>query len=135
MRSHPRSDHRSVLQLASAAVNDLSLIAAKEIKLVRAEMSENMREAVSGLVWIVASVALLIPALTGLLVGAGMAIGTIDGIPVWGGILIVSLLAAIGGAVLIKMGTDALAPSNILSFEKSRRSIQRDADTLKDAAQ
>ena len=135
MRPYPRPRERSVVQLAGAAVNELTAIATKEVKLVRAEISERLSDAVSGLIWMTASLALLIPAVTGLLIGLGMALGTIEGVPVWGGILIVSVLAGLVGALLVKTGKDYLDPSNILTLKKSKRNIRRDAKAVTEAAQ
>lgn len=135
MKTYPGHRERSVVQLAGAAVNEITTIAAKEVKLVRAEISERMSDAVSGLIWMIASLALLIPAVTGLLIGIGMGVGSIDGIPAWAGIVIVSLIAGVIGAVLVKTGRDYLDPSNILTLKKSKRNIRRDAEAVREAAQ
>lgn len=126
-------EEKNVVRLARDAVDDLSQIARDEMALARIEMNENVKDAIRGLQSLVISIAVLIPALTMALAAAGFALAQIDGIDLWGGFAIVSVLAAVIGVVMVQAGASALKPKNIAP-RRTGKNLRRDARALKEAA-
>ena len=117
--------HRTVPELFSDLINQLTSLFRTEARLARAEISEKLSKAGSAVGLIVAGAVLLIPALVILLQAAVAALEEQGLAPYWaalaigGGVLIIGLILA--GA-----GFSALKPSKLMP-NKTVEQLQQDA--------
>ena len=116
--------------LVADALQHLSNMVRGEVALARAEIMQNLREAVVGLGLIIGALLLVATALN--LFGAALVAGlTALGLPAGFGALIIGLIC-VGVAYLLWLrGAEALTPSGILPARMAKN-MQRDAETLKE---
>ncbi|MBV1797457.1 phage holin family protein [Siccirubricoccus sp. G192] len=126
----PSDSNRSVPELFSSVVGQISTLFRKEIQLARAEMGEKFGQAAGAITPLVAGGALLFGALIillfaleSLLVHFGIAIG-------WSR-LIVGVVAALVGYALLHSGLSKLKTSNLMP-ERTAEQLSRDAQVAKE---
>jgi TRAP-type C4-dicarboxylate transport system permease small subunit len=124
------NDGRTIPELFTDLVTQLSTLVRKEIQLAKAEASEKLTAAMSGLGIIVGGAILMIAALGILLEGIGQLI-TYLGVPAQWSYLIVGVVAVIIGFVLIKVGANSLSADK-LTPKKTVEQLQRDAAVAKE---
>lgn len=121
---------RSLPEIFSDLIAQFTRLLQKEGQLARAEVSENIGKAATGLGFVVGGAVLLIPALVVLLDAAVAAITERGHLaPYWsalivgGGVLIIGLL-------LLAFGASRLRPSNMVPT-RTMQQLQRDASVAK----
>jgi len=119
------SDQRSVSELFSDLVTQLSSLFRNEIQLARTEVSEKLGQAATGLGMVVAGGVLLLAALIILFQAAVEALIAFGLAPVWAS-LIISVGAAVIGFLLVRTGMGSLKVSN-LAPKRTVEQLQRDA--------
>lgn len=131
-------DNRSLPELVTGLVSDISGLFRKEIDLAKAEASEKMSHALLGLEAFAAGailaicavgvlLAALIKGLTALLVAQGMLETTADALSS----IAVGVVVALVAWVLITRGLSSFKGEN-LKLERTAASLQRDARVVKD---
>lgn len=121
---------RSMIDLFTQLVDQMSLLFRKEMELAKAEMSEKASQATSGLIKMVLGAVLMIPALVVLLQGIVAWFDAWGLEPRWG-FLIVGVVAALIGYALLQSGLNSTKPAN-LTPRRTAHQLQRDADVAKD---
>jgi hypothetical protein len=121
---------RSIPDIFSDLVGQFTSLLQKEAQLARAEVSENIGKAASGLGFVVGGAVLLIPALI-ILLDAAVAALTEGGhlAPYWSA-LIVGGVVLILGFLLLAFGASRLRPANMIP-SRTIHQFQRDADVAK----
>jgi len=121
---------RSLPDIFSDLVAQFTHLLQKEAQLARAELSENIGKAATGLGFVIAGAVLLIPALV-ILLDAAVAALTERGhlAPYWSA-LIVGGGVLILGFLLVAFGTSRLRPSNMVPA-RTMKQLQRDASVAK----
>jgi hypothetical protein len=121
---------RSLPDIFSDLVAQFTSLLQKEGQLARAEVSENIGKAATGLGFVIGGAVLLIPALV-ILLGAAVAAITEQGhlAPYWSA-LIVGGVVLIIGLLLLAFGASRLRPSNMLPT-RTLQQLQRDASVAK----
>ena len=122
-------DSRSIPQIFTDLVNQLTNLFRKEAELARTEVSEKIGQAIAGLAMIVFGAVLLIPALVILLEAAVAALNTAGFAPYW------SALIAGGGAfliglILVFVGLGRLKAERLVP-QKTIEQLQQDASVAK----
>jgi xanthine/uracil permease len=125
------SDSRSVPELFSDLVNQLSTLFRKEIQLARAEMSEKVSKALSGVGLIAGGAVILLAALV-ILLEAAVAGLVAAGLETHWAALIVGSVAVLIGFVLVRAGMGNLKGSS-LAPQKTVEQLQRDAAIAREA--
>ncbi|HLI21344.1 MAG TPA: phage holin family protein [Stellaceae bacterium] len=122
---------RALPDIFSDVISQFMTLLQKEGQLARAELSENIGKAASGLGLLVGGAVLMIPALV-ILLGAAVAALTVRGhlAPYWSA-LIVGGAALIIGLLLLAFGMRRFRPANMLP-SRTIHQIQRDATVAKD---
>jgi membrane protein DedA with SNARE-associated domain len=119
------SDHRTVPQLFTDVINQLTSLFRTEVRLARAEVSENLSHVGSGAGLLVAGAVLIMPGLV-ILLQAGVAALIDQGFqPHWAA-LIVGGTVILLGIVLAWLGARRLRPSSLVP-QKTLEQLQRDA--------
>ncbi len=116
--------------LLSDAARALSDLVRGEIALARAELEENIRKAVGGLILVVLAVAVALAALD-VLAGAAVAALVAQGLSAGWSAFIVAAVLVLAAVVLAALGLRALAPSKLFP-RRTARNIRRDAQNLKE---
>lgn len=119
------SENRSVPELFSDLVGQLSTLFRKEVQLVRTELSEKVGQALTGVGLMIGGAVLLIASL-GVLLAA--LVDTLEALGVgepWAA-FIVGILVAVLGALLVRFGLSRLNVAN-LKPEKTVEQLGRDA--------
>jgi hypothetical protein len=124
-------DARSVPQLLSDMLNELTSLFRKEIQLARAEMSEKASEATGAVPGMAGGAALAFGGLILLLMAAAALIARVFDLPMGWGQLIVGLIAAVGGYALIRGGLAKLKASNFTPTRTAEQ-LSRDAAAAKE---
>lgn len=131
-------DSRSLSELVTGLVGDISGLFRKEISLARAEMSEKMSKAMTGVEALIAGVILAIGAIGVLLAGlvAGLAAflvarGLSEHAAESLSAVVVGVVIALIAWGLISKGLAALKGES-LSLERTTTSLRRDAQVLKE---
>lgn len=125
------TETRSTAELATDAVSHLQEIVSTELKLARAEVTENVRDVSRGAVSIAGAVAVLIPGLTVTLIAIGFALAA-AGMATWLAFTLVAIFALVGGLIALSYGRKKLGPTNLMPT-KTAHNLQRDAAALKEA--
>lgn len=121
---------RSVPELFTDLINQLSTLFRKEVQLARAEMGEKVSHATGALPTLLGGGALLFGALI-ILLQAAAALLVYFGIrPGWA-LLIVGVLAALVGWLLVRGGINRLKTSNLIP-ERTAEQLSRDAAVAKE---
>jgi hypothetical protein len=125
MAVHEFSRARSIPQLFTDVVNQFTSLLGHEMRLARAEFSENVSRLAIGLGFIIGGAVLLIPALVVLLEAA--VAGLIEGgfAPYWAA-LIVGGAALLIGIILLLIGISRIKPENLMP-KKTVEQVRRDA--------
>src|SRR3954467_6192029 len=105
------TDPRSIPELISTLVNDLSNLVRKEAQLVRAELSEKVAAAARGGAELAAGGVLLLGGFGVFLAALVIALSKVMD-PLWAA-LIVAVVACAAGAVLVMAGVRKVKPSQI----------------------
>ena len=128
MADHPH--RRSIPEIFTDVVNQLTTLFGKEIALARAEVNEKISQAVGGLALIIIGAVLLIPAIVVLLgaavaalEAAGVAAAPYSALIVGGGALLIGFILLLIG--LSRLRVETLAP------RKTIEQLQRDAAVAK----
>jgi hypothetical protein len=119
------NDGRTIPELFTDLVTQLSTLVRKEIQLAKAEASEKLTEAMTG-VGIIAGGAILMIAALGILLEGIAHLLSYLGVPGQWSYLIVGVVTVIIGFVLIKMGMNSLKADK-LTPTKTVEQLQRDA--------
>lgn len=122
--------NRSVLDLFTQLVDNMSFLFRKEIELAKAEMSEKASEVGAGAAKAAIGGVLMIPAIVMLLWAVVAWLETID-IPIRWGTLIVGVIVALIGFMLLKSGMNAASTAN-LKPRRTANQLQRDAAVVKE---
>ena len=127
-------DTRSVPQLLGDMVTELSTLVRKEIQLARAEIGENVSEAGGAIPGMAGGAALALGGLILLLMAlAALVSRVLDLAPGWG-LLIVGVLAALGGYALVRGGMAKLKATNLTPTSTAQQ-LSRDAAAAKEQVQ
>jgi len=124
------NDNRSVPELFTDLVTQLTTLFRKEIQLARTEVSEKVTVAASGIGYIVGGAVLGIAALV-ILLQAAVAWLVRAGIPDQWANLIVGVVVAVIAFVLVRMGMNSLKADK-LTPTKTVEQLQRDATTARE---
>ena len=124
------NDNRSVPELFTDLVTQLTTLFRKEIQLARTEVSEKVTVAASGIGYIVGGAVLGIAALV-ILLQAAVAWLVRAGIPDQWANLIVGVVVAVIAFVLVRMGMNSLKADK-LTPSKTVEQLQRDATTARE---
>jgi hypothetical protein len=124
------ANNRSMLELFTQLVDQMSLLFRKELELAKAEMSEKASAVGSGLIKMVLGAVLMIPALVILLQGIVAWLDRFGLEPRWG-FLLVGVVAALVGYALLHSGMAVAKPAN-LTPRRTAHQLQRDADVAKE---
>ncbi len=119
------NDNRSVAELFTDLVTQLTTLFRKEMQLARTEVSEKVTLAATGLGYVVGGAVLLMAALVMLLEAAVRWLER-AGVPAHWSALIVGIVVAVIGYVLLRMGMNSLKADK-LAPSKTVEQLQRDA--------
>ena len=121
---------RSLPDIFSDLVAQFTSLLQKEGQLARAEVSENIGKAATGLGFVIGGAVLLIPALVILLEAAVAAITERGHLaPYWSALIVGGAVLMIG-LVLLAFGGSRLRPSNMIPT-RTLQQLQRDASVAK----
>ena len=121
---------RSLPEIFSDLIAQFTRLLQKEGQLARAEVSENIGKAETGLGFVVGVAVLLIPALVVLLDAAVAEITERGHIAPYWSALIVGGVVLIVGLLLLVVGASRLRPSNMIPT-RTMQQLQRDASVAK----
>ncbi len=121
---------RSFPQLFTDLIEQVTSLLGKEVRLARAELSENVTSAAMGIAFIVGGAVLMIPALVILLEAAVAALNEAGFAPYWSA-LIVGGAAILIGIVLALVGINRLKVKR-LAPTKTIEQLRRDAALAQD---
>ena len=124
------NSNRSLPELFSNLVGQLSTLFRKEVQLARAEMGEKLGEAAGAATPLAAGGGLLLGALI-LLLFALSSLLVHFGVPVGWSQLIVGVVAAIGGYALIRGGLSHLKATNLVP-QRTAEQLSRDAQVARE---
>ncbi len=120
---------RSIPDILSDLLNQLTMLMRKEGELARTEMSEKVGQVVAGLVLVVIGAALLMPALVVLLEAAVAALERAGLAPPWAALIVGGVVLLIG-LILVMVGISRLKAKNLLP-RKTINQLQEDASVAK----
>lgn len=129
--ARPPEANRSVPELFTSAVSQVTTLFRKEVELARAEMGEKFGQAASAIPQLGAGVALLLGALLLLLLALAALIARLLSVAPGWGMLIVGIAAALVGWLLIRVGLSQLKTSNLVP-ERTAEQLARDAQVAKE---
>src|SRR5579863_10188438 len=121
---------RSISDIFSDVVVQFTSLVQSEARLARAEVSENISKAATGLGFVIGGAVLLIPALVILLDAAVAAITERGHLAPYWSALIVGGAVLIIGLLLLAFGGSRLRPSNMIPT-RTLQQLQRDASVAK----
>jgi Putative Actinobacterial Holin-X, holin superfamily III len=131
--TRPPDRDRSIPELFTTAIGQISSLFRKEVQLARAEIGEKFGQAAGAITPLAAgsglllgALILLLLALVSLLVHLGVSVG-------WSQ-LIVGVVAALVGYVLIRSGLSQLKTSNLIP-SRTAEQLSRDAQVTKEQVQ
>jgi hypothetical protein len=120
---------RSIPGIVIDLIGQFTTLLRQESRLARAEISENLNRALTGVVMAVAAAVLLIPALVILLLAGVYGLEAAGFAPYWSA-LIVGGAAVVVGAVLMLIGINQLKAKNLIP-SKTIHQLQEDAALAK----
>jgi hypothetical protein len=120
---------RSIPGIVIDLIGQFTTLLRQESRLARAEISENLNRALTGVVMAVAAAVLLIPALVILLLAGVYGLEAAGFAPYWSA-LIVGGAAVVVGAVLMLIGINRLKAKNLIP-SKTIHQLQEDAALAK----
>ena len=108
-RPAPARDDRSIGDLLSELTTETTTLVKQEIRLVKAEATQEAREAGAAIGAAAAGGAVAYAGLISILIGVGWGLGQLfDEDLIWLGILLVGVVAALIGYLMLKKGLDKL---------------------------
>ncbi len=126
----PPDSNRSMPELLSTAIGQISTLFRKEIQLAQAEMSEKFGQAAGAIAPLAAGAGLLLASLVVLLFAAVSLLNWLGLAEGWSR-LIVAAVGALIGYALVRSGISQLKVSNLMP-ERTTEQISRDAQTAKE---
>lgn len=129
MDPESRADQRSVPNLLSDLVHQITTLFRTESSLLKAELSENVNKLGTGAMEVAAGAICLLVALIVLVQALVIALSGWLG-PTWAALLVGIALAAIG-AILAKRGSTNLSPSG-LAPDRTTRQVREDINLAKE---
>ena len=120
---------RTIPGIVIDLIGQFTTLLRQESQLARAEISENLNRALTGVVMAVAAAVLLIPALVILLLAGEYGLEAAGFAPYWSA-LIVGGAAVVVGAVLMLIGINRLKAKNLIP-SKTIHQLQEDAALAK----
>lgn len=129
----PSDSNRSLPELFSTVIGQISTLFRQEVKLARAEMGEKFGQAAGAITPLAAGGALLLGALIMLLFALESLLVYFGIAPGWAR-LIVGALCALGGYGLIRSGLSQLKVSNLVP-SRTTEQLSRDAQVAKEQVQ
>ena len=130
----PQDANRSVPELVTSALSQVTTLFRKEVQLARAEMGEKFGQAASAIPQLGAGVALLHGALLLLLLAAAAGIARLLHMAPGWGMAIVGVAAALAGWLLVRAGLSQLKAGNLMP-ERTAEQLARDAQVAKEQVQ
>lgn len=127
------TETRSVVDLFTNLVDNMSLLFRKEVELAKAEMSEKASQVGSGVARAAVGAVLVIPAIV-ILLESAVAWIAFAGLDARWGTLIVGVVVAIIGLILLQSGMNAARASN-LTPRRTATQLRRDAGMVKEQVQ
>lgn len=127
------NDGRSIPDLFTDLVTQLTTLLRKEIQLAKAEASEKVTQLLSG-VGIIAGAAILMIAALGILLEGIAHVITWLGVPGQWSYLIVGVVTVVIGAILLKVGISSMDVKN-LTPKKTVNQLQRDVAVAREQVQ
>jgi len=127
----PPDSNRSVPELLSNLVGQISTLFRNEVQLARAEMGEKFGQAANAVMPIAAGAGLLLASLVVLLFALAALLTWLFDIATGVSLLIVGVVFAIFGYVLVRSGMSQLKVSNLVP-ERTADQISRDADVARE---
>ena len=104
--SHPDRDDRSVAELTKELLRDVSELVRRELDLAKAELAEKVQQLGMGIGLAAVGAVLLLVALGALTATAIIALATT--LPTWLAALIVTVVVAVAGAIVLRVGIRVL---------------------------
>lgn len=126
----PDKDNRSIPNLFSDLVQQLSALVQTEGRLLRSELSQSAHRVGNGAMEVAAGAMLLLAALIVLLQALIAAIVNMGLDPAWASLLI-GIVVAVIGAVLVKRGTANMSPSE-MAPNRTTDQLRKDAALAKE---
>lgn len=123
-------NNRSMIDLFTRLVDQMSLLFRKEVELAKAEASQKASQVGSGVVKMAIGGVLMIPALVILLQSAVAWLAVVDVDPRWGALIVGAVVAVIGIALMMS-GRSATKSTN-LAPRRTTHQLQRDAAVMKE---
>ena len=134
-RSGPRNidarDHESTPSLLRRLVNDVSMLFAQELQLLKAETTESIADLKAATVGVAMGGAVVFMGLFFLLLAAVYGLGTV--VDPWLAALIVGGVVTLIGGVMLTAGSKKLGPAGIAP-RRTARSLRRDTQMIKGVA-
>jgi hypothetical protein len=118
-------DTRSLPELLSTLVNEMSTLFRQEIRLARTETSENIGKMTGAMGMLAAAAVLLIPAVV-ILLQAISAFLVVQGMEDHWALLVVSLVVLLVGVILLSVGLGRLKAAH-LAPDRTLEQVRRDA--------
>lgn len=119
--------YRSVTDLAMDALRDITNLVQAEFHLARAELKQNIREALNGIVMLALSISVIVAGAVAFLVALGFGFSTWFGLSTWLGLGLASLIGLFVGIALLLSARKALDPET-LAPTRTAENLQRDAE-------
>lgn len=130
IRPPPERD-RTVPELVSSVIGQISTLFRKEVQLARAEMGEKLGSMGTAVVPLAAGGGMVFAALILLLFALAALVTNLFGIATGWSLLIVGVLAAIIGYALIRGGLSKLSAANLMP-SRTAEQLSRDAQVAKE---
>lgn len=118
-------------QLLADAAGDMADIVRKEVRLAQTEIRENAQKLLAGAVEAVLGAVILIPAITLALLALAAGLYEADLLPMWGALLVSTLIAAGVGAFLLAKAKKAMSATS-LKPTRAAENIKADVQVLKE---
>jgi hypothetical protein len=123
-------DTRSLPELLSNLITEMSTLFRQEIRLARAETSENVGRMTGAIAMLAGSAVLLIPGLV-ILLEAIAAMLVASGFEARWALLVVSLVVILAGVIILSVGVGRLKVAN-LAPDRTIEQVRRDALVAKE---
>lgn len=122
---------QSATGLLSTLASDVSELMRGEMHLARAEISQSVNDAKTGIASLVVGGVVLLTGLIVLLGAIAMALAAFTALAPWSATLLVGLIVTVIGAIMLKTGTSKLSAENLAptrtqaSLEKDKNLVER----------
>ena len=124
---------RSIGELFSELTSETTTLVKQEIRLVKAEATQEAKAAGAAIGAAVAGGAVAYTGLIAIVIGLGWALGQLfDDDLIWLGILIVGALVAAVGAVMLKKGLDKIKELSSNPLDTTTQTLKEDKQWLKE---